>query len=171
MSKLKQLKEAMKSPPPERLAKIEYQSHFFQMFGISFVSLVLLIKGFWYIIFAFIFGLGISYSQGMTAYAKYRQISSLLGKESPNEFENDISPTRRRTKIINYTLGTWPKFVSSLIAVVISMFIIPPGLSRIILGLSYLISIMLFYVLSYFFLFYWIAYPIYKKEIIINGSK
>ncbi|KKM69058.1 hypothetical protein LCGC14_1454780, partial [marine sediment metagenome] len=31
MGKYGDFKEALKSPPPERLAKVEYQSHFFQM--------------------------------------------------------------------------------------------------------------------------------------------
>ena len=78
MNKYQEWKQAIKSPPPERLAKIEYQSHFFQMIGISFVCIILLFKGFWYIIFAFIFGLGISYSQGMSAFIKHRNIMALI---------------------------------------------------------------------------------------------
>ena len=78
MNKYQQWKHAIKNPQPERLAKVEYQSHFFQMIGITVVCIALIIKGFWWIIFAFIFGLGISYSQGMSAMIKYRNIMALI---------------------------------------------------------------------------------------------
>jgi len=74
MSKWKEALEKMKSPPPERLAKIEYQSHFMGMIGVIVASIFLVYKGFWYIIFAFVFSLGVSYSQGMAAYQKYKMI-------------------------------------------------------------------------------------------------
>ena len=100
MSKFQKLKQAIKNPPPERLAKIEYRSHMYQAFGISFVCVMLIFKGFWYIIFAFIFGVGISYSQGMGAYQRYKVIMEIKGEENMEDFEDDISPTRRRSKII-----------------------------------------------------------------------
>jgi len=164
MTKLQQLKQAIKNPPPERLAKIEYQSHFFHMLGVSVVCLFLILKGFWYIIFAFIFMLGVSYSQGMTAYAKYRAISALLKPESPDDYLNDPSPTRKRTKIINYTFGSLAKWVSITIAVFTSFIFIPITTSRWMMILAYMISIPLFFVLMYFFFFYWIALYYYKRE-------
>ncbi len=162
MKKLQELKQAMASPPPDRLAKVEYQSHFMQMIGVSVVCVALILKGLWYIIFAFIFSLGVSYSQGMTAYMKYKNISRLLGKEDPKEFDSDISPTRRRSKIINYVFKGSAKWVSIILSVLISFMIIgSPGWIK---SLAYLILIPLLFGLVYFFLFYWIAYPIYKKE-------
>ncbi len=164
MNKLQQLKQAIQNPPPDRLAKVEYRSHFFQMFGIAVVCLFLILKGFWYIIFAFIFGIGISYSQGMTAYAKYRAISALLKPESPDEYMNDPSITRRRTKIINYTFKGVAKWASIIIAVFTSFVLIPVTTSRWIMVLAYMISIPLIFVLMYFFLFYWVALYYYKMD-------
>ncbi len=164
MNKLQQLKQAIQNPPPDRLAKVEYRSHFFQMFGISVVCLFLILKGFWYIIFAFIFGIGISYSQGMTAYAKYRAISALLKPESPDEYMNDPSITRRRTKIINYTFKGVAKWASIIIAVFTSFALIPVTTSRWVMILAYMISIPLIFVLMYFFLFYWVALYYYKMD-------
>ncbi len=169
MKKLEQIKEAIANTPPDRLAKIEYQSHFMQMLGISVVCIFLIVKGFWFIIFAFIFGLGISYSQGITAYKKYINITAMLGKENPKGFEAEISPTRRRSKIINHVFGGSPKWQSSIIAVALpSIFLIPLNISKWLTVLAYLIAIPLTYVLIYFFLFYWVAYPTYKKEVLMK---
>lgn len=164
MNKLQELKQVIQNPPPERLAKIEYRSHFFQMFGISVVCLFLILKGFWYIIFAFIFGIGISYSQGMTAYAKYRAISALLKPEDPKDFMDDPSLTRRRTKIINHSFGSVAKWASIIIAVFTSFTMIPVTVSRWIMILAYMISIPLIFVLMYFFVFYWAALYYYKMD-------
>jgi MFS family permease len=165
MTKLQELKQAMQNPPPERLARIEYRSHFFQMLGISVVCLFLILKGFWYIIFAFIFGIGISYSQGMTAYAKYRAISALLKPEDPKDFMNDPSITRKRTKIINYAFGSIGKWASIVIAVFATFVFIPVTTSRWTMVLAYFITIPLFFVLMYFFFFYWVALYYYKRRI------
>ena len=117
MNKLKNFKEAIQSPPPERLAKIEYQSHFLQMLGITVVCFFLILKGLWYIIFAFIFGLGVSYSQGMSAYTKYRNILEMVEPDHPLNFEEDISPTRRRSKIINHVFKNTAHWSATIAAV------------------------------------------------------
>lgn len=168
MNKYKQWKKAIKSPPPERLAKIEYQSHFFQMLGISIVCIMLIFKGFWYIIFAFVFGLGISYSQGMNAYIKYNNIMALLHPEQARDYQKDISPTRRRSKIINHIFGNSAKWMSILGAVLLSFVILGLDSSRLVLSLVYPLLIMLFYAGFYFFVLYWIAYPIYKRDVKIE---
>jgi len=165
MKKLQQVKQAISNTPPDRLAKIEYQSHFMQMLGISIVCIFLIVKGFWYIIFAFIFGLGVSYSQGMTAYAKYKNIRAMLGKENPKDFEADISPTRRRGKIISHVYGSAAKWISIVVSVLLTVIIIPMDISRWLMSLAYLIAIPGIYILLYFFLFYWFAYPLYKEEV------
>ncbi|HEC37463.1 hypothetical protein LCGC14_0476690 [marine sediment metagenome] len=167
-SKLQQVKHAMKNPPPERLAKVEYQSHFFQMVGITIVCIILIFKGFWWIIFAFIFGLGVSYSQGMSAYIKYNNIMALLKPQAIEDFEKDISPTRRRSKIINHVFGSSAKWTSLFVSVTIPLFLIKFSESRITFSLAYMLMIGLLYTLIYFFFFYSIAYPIYKKKIKIN---
>lgn len=155
----------MKNPPPERLAKIEYQSHFFQMIGITMVCIVLIFKGLWWVIFAFIFGLGISYSQGMTSYIKYNNIMELLQPEAIENYDRDISPTRRRSKIINHVFGSSAHWSSVLISVILPIFFIQLSESRAMFSLAYILMMGLIYTLVYFFMFYWIAYPIYKKEV------
>ncbi len=79
MKKLKELKEAIKNTSPDRLAKIEYQSHFMQIIGVALVCGILIYKGFWWIIFAFVFSLGVSLSQGISAYQKYHAIKDIIG--------------------------------------------------------------------------------------------
>ncbi len=165
MNKYQQFKQAVKSPPPERLAKVEYQSHFFQMIGITIVCTILIVKGFWYIIFAFIFGLGISYSAGMSALIKHRNIMALLKPEHFSEYDKDQSPTRRRGKIVDHVLGRGAKWVALFLSVGLSFVILGNDYSRITLSLLYPIVSIILYLGIYFLLFYWIAYPMYKKDI------
>jgi len=164
-TKFQKFKQAIKNPPPERLAAIEYRSHFLQMIGITAVCIMLIVKGLWYIIFAFIFGVGISYSQGMSAYIKYKNIIALVNPEKIEDFEKDISPTRRRNKIIKSVLGLGAGWVSIIFAVALTILIIPPTISRWLLMMAYPLTITLLYVFFYFFIAYWIAYPVYKKRI------
>lgn len=168
MNKYQQFKEAIKSPPPQRLAKVEYQSHFMQMFGVSMVSVILIVKGFWYIIFAFIFSLGVSYSQGMTAYNKYHNIMGIIGKEDPKEFQKDPSPSRRRGKIINHIYGGGAKWSSIIGAVGMTALIIPPGISRVALSFAYFISISMIYIILYYFVFHRLAIGLYNEEMKIK---
>ena len=165
MNKYKEFKEAIKSPPPERLAKVEYQSHFFQMMGISIVCIILILKGFWWVIFAFIFGLGISYSAGMSAYIKYRNIMALIQPEDFREYDKDNSPTRKRSKIIYHVFGSTAKWVSMLIAAVVPLFFIQFAESRITFSLAYVMMMAVLFVLVYFFLFYWAANAVYQREV------
>lgn len=165
MNKLTQLKKAMSNPPPERLAKIEYKSYLLQGLGITGVCIMLIIKGYWYIIFALIFGVGVSYTSGITAYRKYNMIRSLQQPERIEEFENDVSPTRRRSKIIDSVMGNFPKWVSITLAVGISLMVIDPTLSRWLLMLLYPLMICFLYVIFYFFIFYWVCYPVYKRRL------
>ncbi len=164
MSKLDNLKQALKNPPPERLAKIEYRSHLYQGFGILFVCSMLIYKGYWYIIFALIFGLGISYSQGMTAYNKYNAIMSIVKPEQAKDFEKDISFTRRRSKIINHVIP-YPKLLTTIVTVLVTVLIIDPNLNRWALSFLYPLTMLIIYVCFYYFVLYWISYPFYKKEV------
>lgn len=165
MNKYQQFKEAVRNTPPERLARIEYQSHFFQMMGISIVCIVLIVKGLWWVIFAFIFGLGISYSGGMSAYIKYRNIMALLKPEHFSEYEKDQSPTRKRGKIVDHVFGKGSKWVAIVIAVLGTFIILGDNYSRVTLSLLYPIVSIIFYFAIYFILFYWVAHPIYKKQV------
>ncbi len=168
MGKYKEWKAAIKSPPPERLAKIEYQSHFFQMMGISIVCIMLVMKGYWYIILAFVFGLGISYSQGMSAYIKYNNIMQLINPEAVKDYDSDVSPTRRRSKIVNHVFGSSAKWGSIAVAIIFPLFFIQFAESRVMFSLAYIMMMIVLFVLTYFFFFYWIAYPVYKKEVMVK---
>jgi len=165
MSKLQNLKQAIASPPPQRLAAIEYRSHFLQMLGITVVCIALIWKGLWYIIFAFIFGLGISYSQGMAAYQKYKTIMTLVEPEKVEDYELDISPTRRRSKIVTHVFGSATKWVAAVVSVTASVLIVDPTISRWLLILLYPMVIFITYIILYFFIMYWFAYPIYRKSL------
>ena len=165
MKKLGEVKEAIANTPPERLAKIEYQSHFMQMLGVSIVCVILVLKGLWYIIFAFIFSLGISYSQGMGAYRKYRNIMAIIKPEEVSEYEKDISPTRRRGKIIDHVYGSKAKWFSIIIAVMFSYLLIGFDHVWYLQNIAYFISIVVIYILLYYFVTFWFAYHYYKKEI------
>ncbi len=163
--KIKKLKEVMNNPPPERLARIEYQSHFLQIIGISAVCVMLYLKGLWYIIFAFVFGVGISYSQGVTAYRKYLTIMQFVKPESLEEFDKDISPTRRRSKIIKSVMGGVPKGISIILSLGVALMLIDPTKSRWFLMGAYPLVMFVAFIFIYFFLFFWICYPLYKRKL------
>jgi len=165
MGKFKEFKEAIKNPPADRLAKIEYQSHLLQALGITFVSIVLIIRGLWFIIFAFIFALGINYSQGMTAYKKYKNIKEFMPKEEPKNYKKDISPSRRRSKIIEYEFGKTPKW-AAIISSVLAVFVMELTFNTtwLIRSLTYPLFIGFMFWLIYFVLFYRIANKIYIEE-------
>ena len=163
MGKIEKLKEAIKNPPPQRLAQIEYRSHLFQSFGIIFVCIMLIMKGFWYIIFALIFGVGISYSQGMSAYMKYKAIMSYVEEEKPEDFENDISPTRRRSKIIHSVFGSkahWLSIIVSIVSTILLHLKFAIGINRWALSFGYLFLISGLYMVFYLGIAYYIAYLI-----------
>ena len=173
-TKLEQWKERMKNPPPERLAAIEYKSYFSQIMGTMGVCIILMIKGYWYIIFAFIFILGVYYSQGMAAYQKYKMICSLSGvKES--ELDNEKSPSRRRDKTIREVFGAKGHWTAAVIAALLPAFVLP-DMFFILYSLSYLMVIVFTYSIVYYFLIFYIANPFYKmkiaeKEVKSNAKK
>lgn len=160
-SKLKQLKENMKNPPPERLARIEYKSHLYQALGVLFVCGFLIYKGFWYIIFAFIFSIGISYSQGMAAYMRYKTIMEFREvPEHERDFEKDKSLTRRRKNIIESTFGKSAWWASIILSVVIMYLLV--DVSTVVRKVGFVFFVVLVHILLYYFGIYYISYPIYK---------
>lgn len=159
MRKLQQLKEELRDPPPERVAKIEYKSHFMQILGTMIVCAILIYKGLWYIIFAFIFSIGVSYSQGINAYKRYRIIAG--AREGDYDPKLDKSPTRRRDFIIKKILG---KYIW-IIAAIISFFITYKFLSLDKWFMKFAFAMVLFFnfLIIYFFLFYFVANTFYKR--------
>ncbi len=162
--KFKQLKEAMKNPPADRLAKIEYQSNFLQAIGIFAVCIALIVKGLWYIIFALIFGVGINYSQGMNAYRKYYNIKEFMPKEEPKDYFKDISPSRRRGKIIEHVFGEKMKWLSIMISVFFTYLIFGMDNHWLFNSIVYPISLLGGFIILYFFGVYYIALRYFNKE-------
>lgn len=154
MNKLKQLKRAIRKTPPERLAKIEYQSHFMHMMGVSVVCGILIWKGFWWIIFAFIFSLGVSYSQWVSAIQKHKGIVTIVGVKRYYP-SRDKSFTRRRDYYIKKTLGKNVWILAALLSVYLNLRFVPrgPWWQDIIFSLGFLF----FYIVIYFFFFYWLV--------------
>lgn len=160
MNKLKQLKEVIKTTPPDRLAKIEYQSHFMQMIGVTAVCGILIFKGFWWIIFAFIFSLGVSLSQFISAYQKYHAIKDIIG--DTYNVKKDKSFTRKRDYIINKTFGRWMKWFIMLASAAIAWDLVPyhTWYYKILFTFSFLVI----YIILYFFVTFWIANKFYKEK-------
>ena len=127
MTRFKQFKEYIKNPPPEQLAKIEYQGHFLNIIGVLAVSVILILKGYWYIIFALIFSTLVSYSQGMGAYQKYKIFKSFLPEETFEYILQDKSFTRIRQRIIKKKIHWLIRFI---------LFICSFGLSILIFGIK-----------------------------------
>lgn len=171
MNKLQRFKEAMKNPPPDRLAKIEYQSHFLQIIGVIIVCSILIYKGFWYIIFALIFSVGVSYSQGITAYHKYKIIKHYKPLEEwEKDFEKDISPTRKRDNIITHVFGKFVYWGSIIVSVIVSYGIyLDVGIDNWFMKILMVFICIIIHIIIYYILIYPFALNIYKEEKNKNG--
>lgn len=161
----------MKNPPPERLASIEYRSHAMSILGILVVSVILIASGFWYIIFAFIFGIGVSYSNMMTSYAKYRAIRE-FNPMAVTPLDEEKSPTRRRQMIIKEALGNnHISLLSSLIAVLLATTILYPGGEAWYVKVAYTLLIFLLWIVVYYFPMYWVALIVNKFSKKLKGGE
>jgi len=167
MNKLKQLKQAIKNTPPERLAKIEYQSHLLHAIGVAVVCGVLIYKGYWWIIFAFIFSIGVTYSQGISAYQKYNTIMEIVGKKyNPKK---DKSMTRKRDYIIKQTFGNYFWILIGVGSFLLTFLIIP--FSTWWLKIIFTFGFILIYIFLYFYIFYWIAESLNKGVKLVSQAK
>ena len=160
MKKLDELKEAMKNTPADRLAKIEYQSHFMQMIGVSIVCSILIFKGFWWIIAAFIFSLGVSFSQFISAYQKYHAIKDIIG--DTYNVKKDKSFTRKREYIISQTFGKWMKWCMMLSAAILAWCWVPYHTWY--YKILFTFSLLVIYIILYFFITFHIANKFYKNK-------
>ena len=154
MNKLKEVKLAIKNTPPQRLAKIEYQSHFMHMIGVSVVCGILIWKGFWWIIFAFIFSLGVTFSQWVSSMQKYKGIMEIVQPE-PYDYKKDKSPSRRRDYIIKQTFGRYTWIVVAAFTIYTVIYYVPRDIWY--MKLVFSLSIIFFYIFWYFFVTYWLA--------------
>ena len=160
MKKLKELKEAIKNTSPDRLAKIEYQSHFMQIIGVALVCGILIYKGFWWIIFAFVFSLGVSLSQGISAYQKYHAIKDIIG--DTYDVKKDKSFTRKRDYIIKQVYGSKMKWICIFNSIAFTFLLVP--LNTWYFRILFSLSIIIFYVVLYFYLVFPIAKVYYKEN-------
>ena len=164
-SKAERFKQYMKAPPPDSLAKIEYQSHFLNILGTIVVSGILIYNSYWWVIFAFIFSIGVSYSQGVNAYEKYKMIKEYMPKEKLEDYDLDISPTRRRSKIVSNVFGKYSTWCVTVLSILLSMLVYNPLHMVWYKKLAFPFLIFFIYTILYFFVMYWISYPIYKRKI------
>jgi len=154
MKKLKQIKDAIKNTSPEKLARIEYRSHF------------IISRGFWYIIFAFVFSLGVSYSQGISALQKYTAIKEIIG--DTYDVKKDKSPSRKRDYIVKSVFGKFMWVWVILLSAFLTFFIVP--LSTFLNKILFSFTFLSIYVIFYFFFFYWFAKKIYDSRNDLNKT-
>lgn len=141
------------------------------MLGVITVCSILIYKGYWYIIFALVFTLGVSYSQGMSAYNKYKLIKKVVGDRYKNP-QDDPSPTRRKNRVIEERFGSWAKYLSITKAVVFSWLIFDPGAHGWFIKTLFVFSSLISYLFVYYFPVYWIALATTKKmKGGLNGKK
>lgn len=161
-TKWKSFKEAVSNPQPEVLATIEYRSHFLSMIGTLVVSLALIFKGYWYVIFALIFQVGVSYSQGMAALQRKRLIMDfqMQDKKTLAQLLADKSFTRKRQRIINAAFGKAAFWLCAFTSAGIA------ALQYLKAGMSILpfIYFIIAYFITYFIIAYNFAYSKLKKQ-------
>ncbi len=161
MNKFQELKKAIRNTPPERLAKIELQSLIMQMIGVTIVCGIFLYNGLWWIILAFVFSLGVSYAQAVTAYQKYCAIIDITGGSTYN-YSNDKSPSRRRAYVIKKVFGFWGSVSALIISLSFCILIIPYDTWY--YKILFTFSILIVYIIVYFFILYPIAKLFFREE-------
>lgn len=169
-SKFKQWKQALRQVPPERLLKINMQGYVLQTFGIIFVSIMLLLRGLWYIIFALIFVTWNNVAGFIAAYQQLKQIEELKKQLNIPEPE-DKSPHRKKTKIIKETMGAIPGWVSAGLSVLGSFLIINPLGAVWYMKVAYFGLVVVFYYICYFYIMYFVAKLIKSKEVKNNATE
>jgi hypothetical protein len=105
-------KQAMKAPSPETIYSINMQQNLFQAIGTIVVCVILIWqKSMWWLIFAFVFSLLGSYTGYVTNRIQREQVLAVKRLMNPqNEFEeieNEISPSRKKQKIIKKIFKGW----------------------------------------------------------------
>ena len=99
----------------------------------------------------------------MNAYRKWKNIKEFMPVEKPEDFLKDVSPTRKRGKIITYVYGEKIKWVAIVVSVLISYVLI--GNKNIwLMMFAYPIACLGIFLMLYFIVIYKIAYIIYEKE-------
>ncbi len=157
MNKLQEIKEAMKNTSPVKLAKIEYQSHFMQILGVAAVCGILIFRGLWWVIFAFVFSLGVSLSQGISSYQKYHAIRDIIG--DTYDVKKDKSYTRKRDYINTQVYGRSMKWMITILSILLPILFIP--YNNWYMKIVFALSILVIYVVVYFKFVYFFAKKIY----------
>jgi len=121
-SKFEQWKTAVKNTPPERLLKISMQGYVLQSIGLLVVCIMLLINGtWWWLVFAFIFGIWNNVSGFISTWKQYDELKKLK-EELALSGVKDTSPHRNKAEIIKSRLGVKAAWLSALISIFISYF-------------------------------------------------
>ncbi len=90
---------------------------------------------------------------------------ALIQPENFKDYEKDNSPTRKRSKIINYVFGSTAKWVSIFIAAAVPFFFIGFAESRVAFSFAYIMMMAILFILVYFFFFYWVANIFYQQDV------
>lgn len=113
MSKFKQLKEAMKNPPTERLSLISANGHKYNILAMIAVSIYLFTIDLGYITIIFFFSAiqsWVGYKREMKQYNAILEAKEMMGILP--KIEDDPSFTRKRFKTIEKYLGASTKWIS-----------------------------------------------------------
>jgi hypothetical protein len=162
MGKFQELKEYIKNPQPHVIAQVEYRGHLLNAIGILIVCVILFTKGYWYITLAFIFSVMISWSQGMSAYQRYKVFISLLPDETYEYILQDKSFTRKRERVFRKRYKRYVNFI-----ILLSSFIIMVSL----LGLNKITWLYTLKVGLLTYLFYWLYSYLLIGGLIIKIQK
>jgi len=167
MGKLSEFRKAVKNPPMERLSMLNSLAYQMNIFGIIVVSIILVLKGVGYIMFAFVFAIIINWVAYKRERKQYERIIDAQKRAGIyKEAETDPSFTRKRFRVIQREFGSWIRYI------IIAVIAVPLSLIRDIgaqpfwgkLGTVGLIT--LIFLIVYLFPVYWAAkYKSLKKEI------
>lgn len=177
-SKWKEFVKQAKNPAPERIYQLNMQANIMQGIGTSAVCLILMFTGLWWIIFAFVFTLIQNYTGYVTNRSQYNIVMMAKRmqegeKDVYKEIEQEISPSRRKIKIIKKQLGRWPTFVSIILTGLWAALIYQINYlwwyenfwTKFALALTLFFGCLFIYIFIYFVCFYGIANKFYKKDL------
>lgn len=165
MSRWKELKEAIKNPPEERLCLINANGYKMGILAIVVISLVLLQTVIWYISFIFLVQIinnWVGYKREMKQHNSIIEAKKSMGIYQ--EIEEDPSFTRRRVRIISNRLGEWFKyFILILVSMPIGWYfdIINKGVLE---RFGLLVVIIIIFGIVYLYPVYWFAQLFKEKK-------
>jgi uncharacterized membrane protein len=175
--------QALKSPSPETIYTINMQQYIMQAIGTIIVCAVLLYqKQMWWLIFAFVFSLLGCYTGYVTNRIQREQVLAVRKLMNPqNEFEEiekEISPSRKKSKIIKKIMGIWGNlaWLITLSLVGLAAFSLwnwayQTFWTKFLFALILFIATIIIHLFVYYFAFFRIANHFYNKQLKKYKSK